>query len=402
MVSGEPYNLRKNHTLLLSILFLVALSIGLILSIVHSSSAYNNELTGAVISTPSDVPKGYAPPWNIFTPGNETFLTVTTDNVTNDKLPVTTTVAEDGLIIYKTYYTSKGDSWIPHTFPQGTIGSSEWISGQAEKKVLLDMSDLKSGNDNYAIVYVCTRVEGEWKCGCKTPDNCGLWSIQDFKKPDEVPPPGDPQCNGKADGDRFCDSENPNTLYTCDNTTGTMVVEETPCEEGYICNDSTGIANCTYQGPTCGVFIPSGNNYDCGTTNQFDNCGETTEIIGTRCDEGFVCDNSSEPATCVPDISPPSNPGNTTTCEEGENQTATCPSGEVYNTAVCYNNSWRLVEYAPPGPCNKQSLCPSPECYDTQTDSCVSEMKIGEENKPADGVGELCVDGEWGPTVPLN
>lgn len=147
-----------------------------------------------LILGPSTLSQGltgsFAPPYDIFNPAKQLFLTVDCSQGAITAKMQTATGKEQ--YVYKKGYYNEGTAWkdmnfLPAPGTNSTV-SGDWIKGSA-------VSSLPSGAMNekrYVLGYFCTNVNGAWKCGCKdaacaTP----MWNMQAFKvsSPAVNPPP---------------------------------------------------------------------------------------------------------------------------------------------------------------------------------------------------------------------
>src|SRR3989344_3461786 len=97
-----------------------------------------------------------------------------------------------GDYIYSTgyVYLSGESRWQPITFAADTErgGGSQylsggWISGAAISEG--NSLSLMPGT-NFFVAYTCQWINGQWKCGCRTENDCGKWQVQTFEVSDST------------------------------------------------------------------------------------------------------------------------------------------------------------------------------------------------------------------------
>ncbi len=149
--------------------------------------------------------------------------------------------------------------------------------------------------------------------------------------------------------------------------------------------------------PVCGTVETSVECFaaPCPTVNQY----ATYSNACNACLDANVTGYTDGPCSAQPSCS--SNAGcddsnlcTTDTCSVG----GACQHTDVADGTACTSSSATGTCRAgtcvvTPGP----SACAAPNCLDPLTDDCVAELGVG---NVSDGVGQVCVDGAWGPSVP--
>lgn len=156
---------------------LVVVLILLSLAFIAVSYSYFNTLS---VSFSPDIPFGYSPPWDVFDSSKVIFhLNDAVDIDGTDILKVG--VQHAGAYVYREgYYWDDGkQSWVKFTFPQVPLPNSNWVGENTEFN--LDLSTVNITKPNvYVVAYTCKKHNGQWKCGCKTQEDCGYWMYQSY------------------------------------------------------------------------------------------------------------------------------------------------------------------------------------------------------------------------------
>ena len=147
--------------------------------------------TGAAVQY---VPEGYAPPQDVFDNDTQIFFLdkyVVNAQTDDDSIFLRSSVEQDGGFVYKRgYYYSVGQQkWIPYTFPQETVRGSNWIRESSEADLEIPLQNNLLPGENYILAYSCKKYDGEWKCGCRSENDCGYWMLNTFTlRTDDLPP----------------------------------------------------------------------------------------------------------------------------------------------------------------------------------------------------------------------
>jgi len=160
-------------------LFLLIVIIGVAYSLFETSF-----FTGKFISEEAEYNlSGYSKPVDIFD-GNKTVFSISPDQdvLISQIKTFKATVNHSGAYIYRKgyYWSQESNRWINFTFPQATVGNSNWITDFASTNITVNVSkDFKNG-ENLFITYSCKKQSDVWKCGCNSFDNssCDKWMLQ--------------------------------------------------------------------------------------------------------------------------------------------------------------------------------------------------------------------------------
>ncbi|MBU1854251.1 MAG: S8 family serine peptidase, partial [Nanoarchaeota archaeon] len=131
-----------------------------------------------------DISENYAPPWDIFNE-EQMILTTSPEELSIDpftqEIKFEIDVSHEKGVIYKYGYTynPETETWKQIEFPQKTISNSNWISENAYTNFYLDNNNIPTG-EYYVIAYSCRQYQGEWKCSCRSENDCGYWMVQSF------------------------------------------------------------------------------------------------------------------------------------------------------------------------------------------------------------------------------
>ncbi len=273
---------ESTHDHLLFIIVIVAAA-GLFSSFLIVQQGAHNR-AGVAYTALSQVPQGYAPPWNPFT--NVAMLTL---NVSTNGTDVFLNVSADGMLFYKTFYVydkSVTGKWKAYTFDETPDYENAWIDGHASASLILDANTLDP--ESWVLVYGCARQDGVWKCGCysSADTQCRKWSIQNFEL---NLCSDDPACDGRDDA--YCDGD---TLITCTaGTDGCLDAEMEDCAaSGQHCITSGTSVSCA----DCAEEPPAASTVDCGSTSTGTLCNGTDySVDGTKCSGNKQCVSG----TCV-------------------------------------------------------------------------------------------------------
>ncbi|MFH1591425.1 MAG: CARDB domain-containing protein [archaeon] len=130
----------------------------------------------------ADVDPRYGPPFDIFN-GDKQFFFAEPEVLEFDLDDPASwpdlgiEVEQEGRAIYRFgYYFSKGE-WRQFTFPQETVRGSNWVRDSAKTTMHVDPGQFDE-DVAYFVTYSCIKIDGEWKCGCRSPNDCGYWTLQ--------------------------------------------------------------------------------------------------------------------------------------------------------------------------------------------------------------------------------
>jgi hypothetical protein len=154
-----------------------------------------NAITGKFILTETDYnSSGYAKPIDVFNQ-NATIFTISPDsNISSLSMTFQAQVNQSGAYIYRRgyYWSSVNNTWVNFTFPQATIGNSNWIDSYAKTNITVaNISKYFSSGYNLFIAYSCKKVSGVWKCGCNSVNDsvCNKWMLQIVNITGYIEPP---------------------------------------------------------------------------------------------------------------------------------------------------------------------------------------------------------------------
>lgn len=120
------------------------------------------------------VPAGYGAAYNIFSSSKEVVLRASCG--TSDALAT----IGSGLatqLIWKEGYENVDGRWLPITLSGPKAAGNGWFEGVAQGVI----SKSISGARNTFLAYTCTKVSGQWKCGCRDATcSSSLWELQAF------------------------------------------------------------------------------------------------------------------------------------------------------------------------------------------------------------------------------
>lgn len=126
-------------------------------------------------------PSGFGAPINFFNKIKNTLLV--TAECSDTQAAISVGNGETNQYIYKYGYELVNNSWRKITLT-GEEVSGLWFRGSA--KSFLERTKEQMTTENKILVYICTKVDGKWKCGCKD-EVCTQphWTIQTFKVPEQ-------------------------------------------------------------------------------------------------------------------------------------------------------------------------------------------------------------------------
>ncbi len=286
--------MRKTGLFILTLFLIVACSQNL--PPTPSSSSFNAPL-GKAIDAYS---QGYALPTTFgINYANTEF------NFTNNA--VVANVGVNGeQYVYKTGYVYNGNSstWYPFTFPQATVGSSGWISGNVTAPLsitedyLLNQSLINQSQPIYVVAYACSRSSDlvTWDCHGSVNNPAGEWMLQIINTtitvpnlPLAPPAPGNLQIN-----------------------TNTCSVDS-DCSSGQVCSNNvcvTNVATPIVNASSCLINGPDPMNSTCtfGVNGIFSTVKEGTNFSGVTLDaigsdySGYVCQLTLGNITFIVDV----------------------------------------------------------------------------------------------------
>ncbi|MBW2992293.1 hypothetical protein KY345_03695, partial [Candidatus Woesearchaeota archaeon] len=59
-------------------------------------------------------------------------------------------------------------------------------------RITVELSALQSEGENYVLAYTCKKYNNQWKCGCRSENDCGYWMLETFTLA-EAEIPSEPQ-----------------------------------------------------------------------------------------------------------------------------------------------------------------------------------------------------------------
>jgi len=145
--------------------------------------------------------EGYAPPIDVFNGDEEIYFldpkivsVVEGEEVFYVDLDVQHSGPTSYIYKYGYYYNSMNQLWERFEFMDDTVAGSNWIKEDASTTLRLSRDQFLPG-ENYVVAYSCKKHNREWKCGCESTSNCGMWMLQNFilrntDFPPEPIPPG--------------------------------------------------------------------------------------------------------------------------------------------------------------------------------------------------------------------
>lgn len=141
----------------------------------YSSDA---SITGQAV-TRANVPDEYAAPYDVFD-DDRPFIQVYADPLSEHKFEAKVQVYQDDMIIkdYGYYFTE--DGWKEFSLKGYDKDGSYWKDAAYAKFTGLysDISISDYMDDLYVKLYACRIVGDDYRCGCKTEDDCGYWFLQ--------------------------------------------------------------------------------------------------------------------------------------------------------------------------------------------------------------------------------
>ncbi|MBS3136021.1 hypothetical protein J4401_03600 [Candidatus Woesearchaeota archaeon] len=207
--------------------------------------------TGAGIM---QVPKGYAPPVDIF--DNDKQITSLKNSVIEieDGQKSAKHVAElehiGGLIYNKGhYYSTAGKKWVQFKLDGESFKESNWLKENGAASLDIPKSDISIG-ENYIITYSCKKYDNEWKCGCRETNDCGYWMLNTFllretDLPPEPLPPAEITQKSEKSLLSYMDKLLPNKMFTANEEEKSNL--EKLSKHGYINPDSEDYVQSIFQ-----------------------------------------------------------------------------------------------------------------------------------------------------------
>jgi len=121
------------------------------------------------------LPNGYGSPFNLFSAARKAMITVTCDGT---QAHISIGSGSSDQYIYKYAYERMGGSWKKIVL-EGDTSAGPWFVGEANGTVARNAGQM--GQTNRVVAYVCQRVNGSWKCGCRDQE-CArpYWQLQEF------------------------------------------------------------------------------------------------------------------------------------------------------------------------------------------------------------------------------
>lgn len=149
-------------------LFIIAFSQQFVL---HAQSSKCHGMTSA-----SPVPAGYGAPYNTLSSSKELMLRVICDSSTSPHFEIGTGLASQ--YVYHIGYHYSSDGWQQLRLAGPKKVTSIWYEGSADVYI---PPSFPSGETQYVVGYICTRVNNAWKCGCRD-SACTqpYWQVQTF------------------------------------------------------------------------------------------------------------------------------------------------------------------------------------------------------------------------------
>ena len=131
-----------------------------------------------LLGSTSQIPPGFAPPYSVFDAARGLLVQVF---CSSSGTTVTVGSGSSNEAIYNTGYKwmASQNKWVPVTLTGTSYsGSTTWLVGNGNAN--MPSSQVESGT-NYVVGYVCTNVNGQWKCGCSD-QTCATnqWQLQTF------------------------------------------------------------------------------------------------------------------------------------------------------------------------------------------------------------------------------
>jgi len=205
---------KKNFNFFMKIIFIFIFSF-IVLSEAQAATNCHTLNNGSTIDS------RYGAPYDVFSSAKETIIKAQCETNGAD-IEIGNGTEEQ--YIYNKGYILEGESWKSVTLnPTGTT-DGDWLIGGATVNIPLSTSEL--AQSNYFLVYICTKVNFEWKCGCQD-STCATshWQLQNFESAVKTPvDPIDPIYPSESCGDcgaglfNLCDEEECLGLGDCEFT----------------------------------------------------------------------------------------------------------------------------------------------------------------------------------------
>ncbi len=150
--------------------------------LVGYSHISNSDVDCSTYTSASQVPAGYAVPYDVFSAAKNLLVKATCDATS---ATIAAGAVGDGKLVYKYGYQWRNGSWQRYTFSGTEAGL--WIQDVATARLSRTSAEMTSVN--YVVAYTCQSINNVWKCGCRdTQCTTGMWQLQGFKKITEALP----------------------------------------------------------------------------------------------------------------------------------------------------------------------------------------------------------------------
>lgn len=160
---------------------IIVLVAGLFGGVVGYSQITHGSVDCSLYTSGTQVPAGYAVPYNIFSTTKELFLKATCDTTA---VTITAGMASSGRYIYKYGYEWKNGGWQKYLFT-GNSSNGDWFQDMATAQLIRTSEEMNE--TNYVVAYICDFADNSWKCGCRdTACTTPMWQMQGFKKPPQT------------------------------------------------------------------------------------------------------------------------------------------------------------------------------------------------------------------------
>jgi uncharacterized protein (TIGR03790 family) len=147
------------------------------LAIFLSASSSQAATDCHLLNSTTAIPGGYGAVFNVFSTNKELLAKVLCD-VSGVDVEVGSGLPAQ--YVYKYAYLLNGTNWEKITLsPVGSV-SGDWMIGKAKTRI--NLSPARLAQENQLLVYTCTSINSQWKCGCKD-STCSTsnWQLQKFK-----------------------------------------------------------------------------------------------------------------------------------------------------------------------------------------------------------------------------
>lgn len=244
----------------------------------------------------SPAPLGYSQPEDVF--NNETIYWT---NMTSEE-SVEIKINHPGAYVYQYGYYWAGSGWARFTFDfvdAPPVYGGDWISEKAIINLNLAEKNLTI-NKTFLIGYTCKKHDGEWKCGCRTQDDCGYWMLQTHYSPEVPQTPPSPTFNILSGGNPVAQFDENGTIKlqgtcavqtSCEPPEDSFVIQNSTEEivsyidnEGNLCIES---GDCAGNSPSCDVGNPA-----FVITNNLNTRVITVDAAGGLCLIGSLLESS--------------------------------------------------------------------------------------------------------------